>query len=100
MGKRIFDQYTLLHFADGIIAYFWNISLITIFILHTLFDILENTKYGIDFINNFPFWPGGKLKADTIMNQIGDTVGIIICWITAKSVDNFGVSQGWYPKHL
>ena len=27
MGPKFFDQYTYLHFAVGIIAYFWNISL-------------------------------------------------------------------------
>ena len=100
MGKKILDQYTLLHFAIGIIAYFWNISLKTTFIAHTLFELLENTNYGIKLINNFPFWPGGKPRADTVQNQIGDTIGTIIGWITAKSFDNFGVSQGWYPKHL
>jgi len=35
MGKYFFDQYTILHFAVGIIAYFWNVSLLNTY-LHYL----------------------------------------------------------------
>ena len=31
-------------------------------ILHTLFKIIENNKYGVKLLNKIPFWPGGKLK--------------------------------------
>lgn len=100
MGKKLFDQYTLLHFAVGIVAYFWNISFRTTFTTHTIFELLENTTYGIKLINKFPFWPGGKPQADTILNQIGDTIGIMTGWLFADFLDKYGVSKGWYPKHL
>jgi hypothetical protein len=54
MGTRFLDQYTYLHFAVGIIVYFWNISLLNWIILHTIFEFLENTKTGMKLINNLP----------------------------------------------
>ena len=51
MGKYIFDQFTFLHFSVGVIIYFWGINLSTWVIIHTLFEILENTNYGMFFIN-------------------------------------------------
>ena len=43
MGKNIIDQYSYLHFAVGIILFYWDIDLITAIILHTIFEIVENT---------------------------------------------------------
>ncbi len=69
MGKYLFDQYTFLHFAVGIIAYFWNISFKIWIIIHTLFEIFENTETGMYIINNYiPLWPGKKPKKDTYIN--------------------------------
>ena len=39
MGLKIFDQFTYLHFAVGIIAYFWNIELKYFFCIHTVFEL-------------------------------------------------------------
>ena len=47
MGSQVFDQYTYLHFAVGIIVYFWGISLENWIIIHTLFEIIENMDMGI-----------------------------------------------------
>ena len=55
MGTRFLDQYTYLHFSVGIIVYFWNISLLNWIILHTIFELLENTKIGMRLINNLPY---------------------------------------------
>ena len=61
MGKQLFDKYTYLHFAVGIVTYFWNISFTWMIIIHTLFEILENTPTGIYMIDKYiTFWPGGK----------------------------------------
>ena len=90
MGDKLIDQYTLLHFATGVIFYFFNIDFFMFFILHTIFEILENTKYGIFIINKyFTFWPGGKPKSDTIINSIGDTIGAIIGWYSSKLLDSY-----------
>lgn len=100
MGTRFLDQYTYLHFAVGIIVYFWNISLLNWIILHTIFEFLENTKTGMKLINNLPFWPGGKPASDSIINNIGDTVGAIIGWGSAYFLDNLGNKYGWYALHI
>jgi hypothetical protein len=97
MGKYFFDQYTILHFAVGIIAYFWNVSLLNTLVLHTLFELLENTEQGMYFINTyFKMWPGGKPKADTLINSVGDTVGIIAGWIFAQMIDKYSEEHHLY----
>ena len=84
MGQLLFDRFTYLHFASGIIAYFFDLSLLQFIILHTIFEIIENTKFGINFINKYLFsWPGGKSDSDRIINNIGDTIGALIGWLSA-----------------
>lgn len=101
MGNRYFDQYTYLHFAVGIIVYFWNISLVNWVILHTIFEFLENTQMGVNIINNYiVFWPGGKPKSDTIINSIGDTFAAILGWLSAYYLDKLGNNYGWYSLHI
>ena len=100
MGNQLFDQYTYLHLAVGVIAYFWDISLPNLILLHSIFEFLENTPAGMHAINNFlPFWPGGKPRSDTGINILGDTLGAILGWISAYYIDTAGHTWGWYsPK--
>jgi len=101
MGRHMFDQYTYLHFATGIIVYFFGISFNNWLLLHTLFEIIENTAFGISFINTyFTFWPGGKPKPDYIINIFGDTLGALFGWISACYLDNIGNKYGWYKQHI
>ena len=101
MGKYIFDQYTYLHFAAGIIVYYWGISLPAWICIHYLFEIVENTKYGMNFINKYlPIWPGGKPKADSIINIIGDNIGAIIGWLSAYLLDMLGSKYNWYQRRI
>ena len=101
MGKYLFDQYTYLHFATGIISYFWGINLKVFIIIHTLFEFIENTEIGLYFINHYLFfWPGGKPYTDSITNILGDTIGSIIGWSSAYYLDVLGKKKGWYNKHL
>ena len=91
MGHKLIDQYTLLHFAVGIVVYFWGISLPVWFVIHIIFEILENTPQGIAFINNtFTIWPGGKPQANKFINRVGDTIGAILGWVLAYYVDEYG----------
>jgi len=96
MGVKIFDQYTYLHFATGIIAYFWNIPILLWFVMHTIFEVIENTKIGMQFINNFSIWPGGKPYADNTINIIGDTIGSMLGWWSAYALDHIGKKKKWY----
>ena len=84
MGTKIVDQFSLLHFAVGIVVSFWNVPLLLWFVLHTMFELIENTPQGIYCINHYIyFWPGGKPKADAAINTIGDTIFAMLGWIVA-----------------
>ena len=97
MGFRFLDQYSLLHFATGITAYFWGVPLVYYALIHTIFELSENTNLGIHFINTYlPFWPGKKLHPDAVINSIGDVLSGIVGLIFARYVDDYGKKQGWY----
>jgi hypothetical protein len=87
MGTKFMDQYSLLHLASGIIARYWNLSLLAWIVLHTLFEWMENTQSGMRFIHTYiKIWPGGKLSADSITNSIGDTIFSVLGWCIAHSM--------------
>jgi len=88
MGLYFTDKYSLLHFAVGIVIYFWNITFVTWFIIHMLFEYIENTNYGIKLINNFPYWPGGKDHSDSLINNVGDHFYALLGWFVAHIVCN------------
>ena len=98
MGTKLIDQYTLLHFAVGITFYFWGFSFIRFLIIHTAFELLENTTIGIIFLNSIsnsvrPYglkWPGDKRYSDSKQNIIGDTIGGVVGWYVAYLVDEYG----------
>lgn len=84
MGVHFMDKFSYLHFVSGAVVFYWNISLFHWFLLHTLFEIVENTKFGIHVINTyFKFWPGGKPSADSLMNNLGDTFFALLGWFSA-----------------
>jgi hypothetical protein len=90
MGKNIIDQYSLLHFSTGCIAYFFGLTLINWILLHTLFELFENSPKGVYFIDNYlKFWPGGKKAPDTLKNSISDLIFAIIGYILASKIDLF-----------
>ena len=51
MGTKLIDQYSLLHFASGIIAYYWGFNLYEWFYIHLLFELVENSNIGMYIIN-------------------------------------------------
>jgi hypothetical protein len=94
MGRSFFDQYTILHFAVGIVVYFWGVSLWLWTIIHIIFESLENTPRGMWMINQYvTFWPGGKTHADTILNSTSDVLFGSFGWVVAKWVDSFYSSK-------
>jgi len=50
---------------------------------------MENTKVGMKIINSFPFWPGGKDFADASINSLGDVIGGILGWYSAKFISEW-----------
>ena len=90
MGKYIFDQFSLLHFATGVIMFFWNISLKNTIIINVIFEILENSKIGMTFINKYlTIWPGGKPTSDSIINGVSDIIFAILGWNLAYKLDSY-----------
>lgn len=89
MGTNFFDKFSFLHFCVGAIFNYWDVSLLLSVLLHTVFEILENTPTGMKFIRNFTSWPGGKSSADSLTNNIGDTFFFILGWIVASLVRKY-----------
>lgn len=101
MGYRFLDQYSLLHFAMGVVAYFLGIKLPIWIILNIIYEIIENTPSGIKLINKLSwFWPGGKKHPDSIINIIGDILSAVIGWYIAYQLDNIGKKYHWYKKNI
>lgn len=89
MGLRFMDRFSYLHFCVGVIFYYWNISLFSFTIIHLLFEFIENTSYGIYFIDKyFKLWPGGKLFSDSTINIIGDIIFGILGWVSGYILNN------------
>jgi hypothetical protein len=86
MGTKIFDEYSFLHFATGAVAYYWGITAFWLFIVHSIFELLENTETGMKIINSFPIWPGGKSHPDNLINRVGDTISALIGWFIADRI--------------
>ncbi len=79
----MFDKYSLLHFAVGVMFYFLFDFKVSV-LVHIVFEIVENTKWGMGVINDrFKWWPGGKTHADSLINSTGDTIAFAIGWIVA-----------------
>lgn len=99
MGKMWMDQYSLLHFAVGIVAYFWGLSFWMTVLLHIVFEYVENTTQGMWVINEYvTMWPGGKPYADSIRNRIGDTLFSALGWLVAAWLNKLGEQWGWYKS--
>ena len=90
------DQYTLLHFAVGVVFYFWGSTLSNWIIIHILFELFENSDIGVKVINDINIWPGGKPRKDTAVNIIGDILFGILGWISAYYLDKLGNRHGIY----
>ena len=82
MGQYFLDKYSILHFVTGILWHYMGFDILSLFILHTIFEIVENSKIGTHIINTyFKIWPGGKSSTDTLLNIIGDILISLVGWI-------------------
>lgn len=89
MGKEYIDQFTILHFAVGIVSYFWGFTFWGFFSIHSIFEYVENTGMIMEIINKYiKIWPGGKPHRDTFENSVMDTVFAMLGWIIASLLDN------------
>ena len=88
MGVYFTDNFSLLHLASGIVAYYWGISFMAWFIIHAAFEMIENTPTGMKMIRSIKLWPGGKTHADSILNRLGDQFYSCIGWAVAHYHSN------------
>jgi hypothetical protein len=91
MGIFFTDKFSLLHLATGIVAYYWSISFVLWFSIHVLYEIIENTTWGMSLINRITLWPGGKNKADSLLNQLGDQFYALLGWLIAHVVSLYSI---------
>lgn len=87
MGYQFFDQYTLLHFSVGIIAYYLGINFYAWLILNILFEVIENSPPGLKLINKISIWPGGKDYPDNGANAFSDVIFCMLGWLVAQKLD-------------
>jgi hypothetical protein len=89
MGVAFLDIYSFLHFGTGVIfrlvGLSWEIQLLA----HIIFEIIENTEFGMNIINNYLFfWPGKKPSADSYLNSVGDVSCGVVGWYVADLIIN------------
>lgn len=95
MGKTFADQFSYLHLASGVSAYFLGLSLRQWMTLHIVFEIIENTPAGVKFLDTYvPFWPGGKRYPDALVNTLGDNVFAGAGWLSAWYIDHLYTNGG------
>ena len=87
MGEYFTDNFSILHFASGIIFYYFGISFSTSFVAHLLFEAVENQEFAMAIINKSGWWPGGKDKADSVINSLGDQFYFSLGWMLSKYLD-------------
>ena len=86
MGKNFCDKFSTLHLISGMIAHHVGISLTHAIVIHTLFELTENTPTGRKFLQNIKVWPGGKDSADTLENMVGDTAFFVLGFCLKKKL--------------
>ena len=47
MGTHLMDIYSVLHFTSGVLIEKLGIGFVYAFVLHLIFEYLENTTYGV-----------------------------------------------------
>lgn len=88
INKGFMDQYSLLHFCTGVIAFFFKVPFWYWFVFHLAFEYLENLPQLAEYIDkNIPIWPGGKKSPDTLINSTGDQIFAMLGWYVAYYLD-------------
>ena len=93
MSRQFFDQFSLLHFASGVTAYFWFhhlVSFKTFLIFMVLFELFQNSAVGMDFMNHYiPIWPKNRREPEPWVNMMSDVLFLIIGWQSAFYLDEY-----------
>ena len=101
MGQNPLDQFTLLHFSVGVVAYFWGVGAWLLLVAHLAFEFIENTHAGVKFINTWlTLWPGGKPAPDSATNSIADTAATMVGWLVSRWLDSVSKEKHLYRPLL
>ena len=94
----MFDQYSLLHFASGVTAYFWGIGPLAFAVIHLGWEAFEYSSFGLAAVNKYWHWPGRKkpMERDSVAGSIGDNIAGNIGYWSARYLDEYGKAHGWY----
>lgn len=83
-----FDQYSLAHFAFGIIVYYVGLTFEQWFWLHLIFELIENGQISREIAHKYiPKFGFESATQDTIINSIGDQIFAMAGWLTGYFVD-------------
>ncbi len=86
---NFFDQYSLAHFASGIIVYYIGLTLEQWFWLHLVFELIENGQISREIAHNYlPKFGFETVTQDTIINSFGDQVFAMAGWLVAYLIDS------------
>ena len=86
MGDTLFDKYSLLHFGSGVVAFLLGVPKMWWFFFHIVFELVENSPRGIEFISTtLSWWPGGKTRPDDWINIVGDNISAFAGWLIAEN---------------
>ena len=98
--SKIFDNYTYLHFAAGIIAYYWGFTLLEWTVFHLFLDIFERTDFGKKVLHFFiRIWPGRDDNLlESYYNVFGDSASAVLGWLSAYLLDIMLQKIGLYQK--
>ena len=98
----LFDQYSLLHFASGVTAYFWGFTPWKWILGHLAWEAFENSSVGLKLVNKYWHWTGRKapMVRDSLANTVGDNISAQAGYWSAKWLDDYGKDHDWYgsPK--
>ncbi len=76
-NQTIVDPYSLAHAGGGVVARSLKLSLTQTIILHTIFEVAENTYLKFHPLTRKIFPDPSK---DTLLNSVGDTISTAIGW--------------------
>ena len=81
MDQNAFDEYSIIHFSIGLLAYQSGFSFITLVIFYSIFKIFGNTSFGINIIDKYvsPIF-GYKLFPESYKNIISDLGICLFGW--------------------
>ena len=57
MGELFTDKYSIYHFSSGVIAYYFGVSFLKWFIIHAVYELLENSRLQKE-LDKIEIWPG------------------------------------------